>query len=86
MVTRDYISLRDTADVLELDPLRLFRLGRYFHLAPGDACLPYDVIILAQDENNGEKRYRMVLERLLEQIQHDTASSDEQCAEREQRG
>jgi hypothetical protein len=86
MVTRDRISLRATADLLDLDPLRLFRLGRYLHLAPGDDCLPYDVVLLAQHEEDGEKRYRMVLESLLGKIRSDMSSSNGHPTQAEQRG
>jgi hypothetical protein len=67
MLTQDRLSLRDTADALELGSVRLLRLGRYLHIVPGDKCIPVDVVIRAKAEADGEQRYRMVLGWLLEQ-------------------
>lgn len=67
-MTQDLISLRDTADLLELDPLRLLRLAHYLHLAPRDQCLPSDVVDRARAEADGETRYRIVLDWLLEHL------------------
>ena len=79
-MSRDRINLRTTADLLDLDQHRLFGLGRYLHLTPGDDCIPYDVVNRAQQEDDCEKRYRMVLEWLLAQIQSDRSSSFEQTS------
>ena len=68
MLTQDRLSLRDTADALELESARLLRLGRYLHMTPGDKCIPDDVISRAKAEADGEQRYRMVLGWLLEQF------------------
>jgi hypothetical protein len=84
-MSRDRINLRTTADLLDLDQQRLFGLGRYLHLTPGDDCIPFDVVNRAQQEDDCEKRYRMVLEWLLAQIQSDRTSSYGQSMKAEQR-
>lgn len=65
MVTHERVSLRDAADALDIERERLFRLGRYLRLAPGDRCIPRDVIVRARTETDKEKRYRVVLEWVL---------------------
>jgi hypothetical protein len=65
MMTRELLSLRETADELEIETLRLYRLGRYLRIAPGDPCLPSGVISRAKAETAGERRYRIVLDWLL---------------------
>jgi hypothetical protein len=84
-VSRDQINLRTTADLLDLDQRRLFGLGRYLHLTPGDDCIPYEIIGRAQQEEDREKRYRIVLEWLLAQIQSDRSFSYGQATRAEQR-
>lgn len=59
------VSLRDAAVRLDLDPVRLLRLGRSFHLAPGDTCLPSEVVDRALAEGDAEARYRIVLQWLI---------------------
>lgn len=84
-MSRDRVNLRTTAELLELDQRRLFALGRYLHLTPADDCIPYDVVSIVQQEEDREKRYRMVLEWLLAQIQSDEAPSYELTTRAEQR-
>ena len=84
IVSRDQTNLRTTAELLDLDQRRLFGLGRYLHLTPGDDCIPYDVVRRVQQEQDREKRYRMVLEWLLAQIQNDRTTY-EQTTKAEQR-
>lgn len=67
-MAHDRVSLRDAADALELDPLRLVRLAHYLHLAPRDECLPADLISQASSEMDRERRYGIVLEWLLEHL------------------
>lgn len=67
-MTNDRVSLRDAADLLNLDRSRLLRLGRSLRLAPQDACLPREVIHRARTEVDDERRYRVVMDRLLEGI------------------
>jgi hypothetical protein len=68
MVTHDRLSLRDAADALELERVRLFRLGHYLHLAPGDPCLSPEVILRAYAEPEAEQRYHVVLDWLLDHL------------------
>lgn len=84
IVSRDRTNLRTTAELLDLDQRRLFGLGRYLHLTPGDDCIPCDFVRLVQQEPDREKRYRMVLEWLLAQIQHDGTATYEQTTRVEQ--
>ncbi len=65
MMTYERLNLRQTADVLALDRLRLFRLGRHLRLTPGDPCIPLSVIARARAEDDEEGRYRVVLDWLL---------------------
>lgn len=68
----DHLNLREIARVLELDPVRAYRLGHHFHLAPGDPCVPREVVAQAQHETDGETRYRLILDWLLAHFQeHD---------------
>lgn len=67
MVSAEYLSLRDTADLLELDHVRLVRLGRWFHLAPGDPCIPKDIVLDARAAEP-ESRYRRVLSWLQDNV------------------
>jgi len=64
-VPHNLFSLRDAAATLELNPVRLLRLGHYFHLAPGDTCLPSEVVDRAGAEDDAETRYRILLQWLL---------------------
>jgi hypothetical protein len=64
-VAQNLVSLRDAAVTLEVDPARLVRLGHYFHLAPGDTCLPAELIDRASAEGDAGARYRVVLKWLL---------------------
>jgi hypothetical protein len=73
-MTQEWLSMRETADALWLDPLRLSRLGRHLHLAPGDACIPRTVIALAMSEPSEEERYRAVLDWLLTDLSDKRAS------------
>ena len=83
-MSRDRINLRTTAELLELDQRRLFGLGRYLHLIPGDDCIPYDVVNFARQQDDREDRYRIVREWLLSQIQGDTTPSYGQTTKAEQ--
>jgi hypothetical protein len=67
-VPRDRVSLRDAADILELEHVRLVRLAHYLHLAPRDEYIPSEVVMRASGEEDGERRYAMVLEWLLEHL------------------
>jgi hypothetical protein len=78
-VTDGRRSLRDAADALGLDSLRLFRLGRYLHLAPGDKCLPAEVVDRASTEADGERRYRVVLDWLLASLQGPDSGTRSRC-------
>ena len=60
-------SLRDVAAALDLDRVCLFRLGRAFHLAPGDPCIPSVVVAEAYQEPDRDERYRLILGWLLAQ-------------------
>jgi hypothetical protein len=62
---QDHLNLRQAAEVLQLEPMRLYRLGRHLHLAPGDPCLPSAVIDRARVEADEEARYRLILDWLL---------------------
>jgi hypothetical protein len=64
--TENLLSLSAVAERLELPRIRLFRLGRCFHYAPTDPCLPQDIVARADTEADGEARYRMLLDCLLE--------------------
>lgn len=77
MVAQGCVSLREAADELGLESVRLLRLGRYLRLAPGDRCIPLDVIVRVEAEADGEKRYRMVLKWLLDHLQSDGTSDNE---------
>jgi hypothetical protein len=66
MLSRRSLSLRETANALDLDTQRVLRLGRYLCISTGDQCLPPDVVTRARSELDCEQRYRMVLEWLLE--------------------
>jgi hypothetical protein len=70
-VTHDYVSVRDAADALELDRLRLFRLARYMGRAPGDRCIPCDVISRAIAKEDAEERYQLLLAWFLKRLQGD---------------
>jgi hypothetical protein len=65
-VTHTLFSLRDAAATLKLDPVRLLRLGHYFHLASGDTCLPSEVVDRAGTEDDAEARYRILLQWFLQ--------------------
>jgi hypothetical protein len=69
MTTDDRLNLRQAADILALDRLRLFRLGHHLRLTPGDPCIPASVIARACAEDDEETRYRLVLEWLLGQAE-----------------
>jgi hypothetical protein len=58
----DLVSLRQVAELLDLKPIRLYRLGRHFRLAPGDPCIPRSVIARGQAEPDQERRYRLILD------------------------
>ena len=75
MEQKDHLNLRETARTLELDPVRAYRLGRHFHLAPGDPCIPREVVSRAQGEANGETRYRLILNWLLSNFQENGSHS-----------
>jgi len=79
MLTEELLSLRDAAAMLDLATPRVYRLGRYLHMAPGDQCLPLDVIAQARAEPDPETRYRIVLEWLLTHLQPVGASDTEQA-------
>ena len=66
MSAPDQFNLRQAADALDLDRLRLIRLGHHLHLAPGDPCIPTFVIQHARTEEGEEQRYRLILSWLLE--------------------
>ena len=63
--TQALFNLRDTAEALQLDQTRLYRLGRQLRLAPGDPCIPLPVIVQARAELDDELRYRSILQWLL---------------------
>jgi hypothetical protein len=71
VATRDWLSLRQAAEALELEPQRLYRLGRYLRLAPGDPCLPPAVVARARAETGDEERYSAILDWLLGRLRGD---------------
>jgi hypothetical protein len=78
------LSLRDVADLLELDRIRLFRLGRILYLTPGDQCIPPSVIAKAKLETESERRYAVVRTWLLESYRPAKSSPDKpNAADRE---
>jgi hypothetical protein len=72
VIPRHTFSLNEAADALLLERVRLIRLGRYFKLAPGDKCLPADVIARASFHVDEDTRYRILLDWLL---QHGSSAS-----------
>lgn len=76
MVLQDYSSARDAADTLGIEPLRLFRLARYMGVAPGDRCIPSDVISCAAAQAGQEGRYQVVLEWFLNRLKREEPSDN----------
>jgi hypothetical protein len=76
VIARDALNLGDTADALHLDRQRLQRLGHYLRISSGDRCIPLSVVIEAQAQEDEEKRYRVVLDWLLENVRIGATSGD----------
>ena len=59
------VNLRDAATALDLPTVRLLRLGRYLGIPPGEPCLPVDVVDRAGTAEDGNARYQVVLDWLI---------------------
>src|SRR5579864_6864476 len=80
-LTSDRLTLRQTADALTLDRLRLFRLGHYLKLAPSDPCIPVDVMVRARAEENEERRYRVILDWILGRVETERSATGSAISE-----
>jgi hypothetical protein len=68
VIAQDCLSLAATADALNLERLRMQRLGRYLRIDPGRRCVPLEVITEARQNEDSERRYRFVLDWLLQSM------------------
>lgn len=75
MARQDRLSLHQVAEALQIEPIRLYRLGRHFRRAPGDPCVPRSVIERARAETETETRYHLILEWFLTQVREDGSGS-----------
>jgi hypothetical protein len=71
MARDEQVSLRQVAAALDIEPNRLYRLGRHFHFAPGDPCVPRSVVDRAKAEVDLETRYRLILASILSRVRED---------------
>lgn len=72
-----YLSLRQVAEALALEPVRLYRLGHHLGLAPRDPCVPRAVVIEAQAKADKELRYRVILGWLLAHLRESRELSED---------
>lgn len=72
MIAEEYLTLRATAEALDLESWRLSRLGRYLHIMSGTPCIPRTVVARARAESDWEQRYQVVLDWLLANVHGDS--------------
>lgn len=75
MTDQKFFSINDAADMLDLDRMRVQRLGRYLHLTPADRCIPDTVIECARSQANQDERYHILLDWLLGAAQSSSEST-----------
>lgn len=67
------LTLRETADVLEIEPWRVSRLGRYLNIDPAAKCVPCPEVERMRQASDMESRYRALLHWLLEGVRADVS-------------